>query len=120
MGPLAGKRVLVTRPREQAKSFADRLSALGAEPMLLANDAGSIGIECQPDFITLTSSSAAKSTLEGLEREKWLRETPLVCIGPVTAATVRDMGYEVAATAENFTTDGIIKALVSLATDEEE
>jgi len=71
-------------------------------------------LEERPDFITLTSSSAAKATLEGLNREQWLRETQLVCIGPVTAATVREMGYEVAATAPEYTTDGIIKALVTL------
>ena len=243
MGPLKGKRVLVTRPREQAKSFADRLRALGAEPILLPaieiapltnyfeldsallkladfdwvvltsvngvealrsrmaalgisseqlsarrlaaigpatadalaafcrrpdvvpdeyvaeaifkhlpnvagkkfllaradiarpdlaillKKAGAVVTEVaayrivtapaeqlakRPDFITLTSSSAARATLEGLQREKWLRHTPLVCIGPVTAATVREMGYDVAATAECYTTDGMIKALVSL------
>ena len=248
MGPLEGKRVLVTRPREQAQAFADKLSALGAEPVVLpaieiapltnsfALDSALLkldqfdwvvltsvnGVEAvrsrmlalgvsteqlaarrlaaigpataealagfcrkpdvvpdeyvaeaifkhlpdvkgkkfllaradiarpdlaillrnagaevtevaayriisaspealkeRPDFITLTSSSAARATLEGLEKENWLRETPLVCIGPVTAATVREMGYEVAATAEQYTTDGIIKALVSLVVDEE-
>lgn len=127
MGPLEGKKIFVTRPRHQAQAFADRLAALGAEPILLAevDEAAAVPAppdhpEAKPDFITLTSSSAAKAALEGLAKEEWLRETPLVCIGPVTAATVREMGYDVAATAEHYTTDGIIKALVSLASDEPE
>ena len=35
MSALRGKRVLVTRPKGQAGVFADKLSALGATPILL-------------------------------------------------------------------------------------
>jgi uroporphyrinogen-III synthase len=35
VNPLVGKRILVTRPRHQAEELCNRLSALGAEPILL-------------------------------------------------------------------------------------
>jgi len=115
---VAGKKFLLARADIARPDLAILLKKAGADVSEVAAyrivAASSDRLETQPDYITLTSSSAAKATLETLERQKWLRETPLVCIGPVTAATVREMGYDVAATAENYTTDGIIKALVSL------
>jgi uroporphyrinogen-III synthase len=119
-----GKKFLLAQADLARPDLATLLKNAGATVTAVAAyriiNAAPESLSGRPDFITLTSSSAAKATLEGLERETWLRDTPLVCIGPVTAATVRDMGYAVAATAENYTTDGIIKALVSLVTEEPE
>ena len=115
---VAGKKFLLARADIARPDLAILLRERGADVTEIAAYrivlAGRKELDERPDFITLTSSSAAKATLEGLDQEKWLRDTPLVCIGPVTAATVRDMGYDVAATAQDYTTDGIIKALVSL------
>jgi uroporphyrinogen III methyltransferase / synthase len=47
--PLFGKRIVVTRSREQAGAFVDRLSELGARPIL----APSIRIEALDDFAEL-------------------------------------------------------------------
>jgi len=72
------------------------------------------------DAITFTSSSTVRYTLDGLEqigiaREKGvtlLSQIVIVCIGPITAATARDEGLRVDAVAQQFTSDGLVAALV--------
>jgi uroporphyrinogen-III synthase len=67
-----------------------------------------------PDVLTFTSSSGVKNTFERLRtagRESWMSEAPIVCIGPVTADTVRDLGFEVAEMAEEFTIPGLVTAV---------
>jgi len=74
-----------------------------------------------PDYITLTSSSAAESTFEMLKEnghEDWMVNSHLVCIGPITSGTVRKMGFVVASEAIEYTVPGLIKALVDHATKE--
>ncbi len=70
----------------------------------------------RPDIIMLTSSSSVHGTRQALaqrNREHWMNESRLACIGPITAATVREMGYKVALTAKEFTIEGLVDALVS-------
>jgi uroporphyrinogen-III synthase len=72
------------------------------------------------DAITFTSSSTVRYTLDGLdqigiERQKavaLLNQIAIVCIGPITAATARDEGLRVDAVAQQFTSDGLVAALV--------
>lgn len=71
--------------------------------------------EDPPEYITLTSSSAARSTYEILKengRESWMSTAHLICIGPITSATVRSLGFEVAAEAGEYTVPGLIQALL--------
>jgi hypothetical protein len=68
-----------------------------------------------PDYITLTSSSAAKGTLEMLKEkghEDWMHKAKLICIGPITSATVIDLGYDVEGEAKDYTSEGLLQALV--------
>jgi len=71
--------------------------------------------EPRPDYITLTSSASALATLAKLREaghEEWLRKVPIACIGPITAKTVRDMGYKVAVGADEYTIPGLVEAIV--------
>jgi uroporphyrinogen-III synthase len=114
---------LLARADIARKDLAHALRARGAE--VVEVDAYRIvsarpkkGTIERPDYITVTSSSAVRGTLELLAQqglESWLREIPIVCIGPITEATVRELGYTPAATATEYTISGLIQALETLA-----
>ena len=66
------------------------------------------------DMATFTSSSTARNffaMLGGRARAR-LHATALACIGPITAATVRDFGHEAAVSADEYTVDGLTRAIV--------
>jgi uroporphyrinogen III methyltransferase/synthase len=71
------------------------------------------------DFVTLTSANVARSVLGTLDEVGRARahagELRLVTISPVTTAAVSELGYPVAAEARDYTTDGLLDALVELA-----
>lgn len=124
LGNVQGLRFLLARADIARPDLAELLKAGGAQVTEVAayriksaaqSDFSSMA---RPDFITLTSSSAAKSTLERLVsggKSDWLKESAIVCIGPITADTVRTMGYPVAATAAEYTTEGLVRKLEELA-----
>jgi uroporphyrinogen-III synthase len=71
-----------------------------------------------PDLLTFTSSSGVLSAHERLSERGllgWLETVPIVCIGPVTADTVRCLGYSVAMTASEHTIPGLVEAVVAWA-----
>lgn len=75
-----------------------------------------------PDYITFTSAASARAVADTLRRlglEFWLAESQLVCIGPITATAVEEMGCKVAAVAKSYTAEGLLKSLVELATRRE-
>ena len=96
--PLAGRSVLVTRPRERAGGLIDRLSALGARPVACPV------IEIQPlpwtgardaagyDIVIFTSPAAVEHGSDGMD----LRGTFEVAgVGPATTAALRERGFGV-------------------------
>src|SRR5688500_8365266 len=74
------------------------------------------------DAVTFTSSSTVRFTLDGIievgldkaHAIGLLNRAALVCIGPITAATARECGLRVSAVADKYTTDGLVKAIVTL------
>ncbi len=72
------------------------------------------------DFVTLTSANVARSVLRTLDEIGRARahagDLRLVTISPVTSAAVAGLGYPVAAEAREYTTVGLLQALVELAT----
>lgn len=120
LGDVAGRRFLLARADIARKDLARILTERGAvvdevaayrivkpvQPIALPDQA--------PDTIALTSSSAVRGTKEALEEkglERWMREAELACIGPITAQTVRELGYEVAVMADEYTIPGLVKAI---------
>jgi uroporphyrinogen-III synthase len=72
----------------------------------------------RPDAITFTSSSTARNFLEllgGGRNRKLLDGIVLASIGPVTSATLRELGLRADIEAKQFTIPGLVKALVKAA-----
>ena len=63
----------------------------------------------QIDWITVTSSSIARS-LVTLFGEK-LRQSKLASISPVTSNTLKELGYEPAVEATEYTMPGLVDAI---------
>jgi uroporphyrinogen III methyltransferase/synthase len=70
------------------------------------------------ELVTLTSPNIARAFLAGLDEICQARihsgETRLVSISPVTSAVIREKGFPVAAEASEYTSTGIIQALMDL------
>lgn len=65
-----------------------------------------------PDIITFTSSSTARNFVELLKGHPPLA-SKLASIGPVTSATLRELGLPVDIEAKQYTIPGLIQAIVS-------
>lgn len=66
------------------------------------------------NYVTFTSSSTVKNFVEiiGKENLDKLKNTKIISIGPITSNTIKDFGLNVYKEAEEYTIDGIIKALI--------
>jgi uroporphyrinogen III methyltransferase/synthase len=108
--PLFGRRVLVTRPREQAAELVEGLTALGAEaieaPMIRIvppeDPSALLRAAAQPaafDWIVFTSANAVDAFMRALldgERDVRALKGPRLCaIGTSTAARLRRYGIKV-------------------------
>ena len=119
-GEASGKRFLLVRASRGREVLAEQLAAAGAiveqvvaytssdldrpDPKIAAMlTAGRI------DWITVTSSSIARS-LVALFGEK-LRQSKLASISPVTSRTLKELGYEPAVEAAEYTMPGLVDAI---------
>jgi uroporphyrinogen III methyltransferase / synthase len=124
--PLFGRRVLVTRPRDQAVELVDRLTALGAEPILapmirilppddpapLLRAAEDPGIF---DWIVFTSANAVeafmKAVLDGHRDLRALKGPKLCTVGTGTADRLAEHGITVDVVPEEFRAEAVVAAL---------
>jgi len=115
-----GGRVLLPRAAGARDALPDRLRQRGAAvdvielyravapPGLRADLAAALsGV----DVVTFTSSSTVRHFIDAIGRELPSR-VRVACIGPITAATARDAGLPVAIIAEEYTTQGLVDALI--------
>jgi uroporphyrinogen-III synthase len=118
LGDVAGQRILLPRAAAGRREVADWLRERGAwvddiplyETLPAELDAAAQAeLARGVDAITFASSSAVRH-LHRLA-PALLQQTPLVCIGPITAATARQLGLEVAAVAEEYSGSGLVMAL---------
>ena len=99
-------RILITRPRTQATSFADKLLQLGAEVAFFPTieikpvddpsylDLALTQLECY-DWMVLTSTNAAKAVLDRMSVlgiKKHPQNLSIAAIGSKTAGTLKDGG----------------------------
>ena len=104
-------RVAVFRPDdERIENAADRLDALGAEPvpdpMLAVEPTGAAPAEGR--YVILTSKTGVELAAEaGWEPG----DATLVAIGPATAAAAREAGWTVGLVPEEYTSAGLVAAL---------
>ncbi len=109
-GPLAGKRVVVTRAREQASEFAEKLRALGAEPIefpliqivppadsYAALDDALVRIGSY-DWLCFASVPAVKAFCERLalsgKDARAFATAKIASVGPATAEALRAQGLQ--------------------------
>ncbi len=127
--PLFGKRILVTRPREQAPELVDRLTMLGAEsieapmirmappedpdPLLHAAAAPE-----EFDWIIFTSANAVDAFMTALldgERDVRALKGPRICTsGTATADKLASYGIKVDLIPHEFRGDAVVSALLAL------
>jgi len=119
IGDVAGKRILLPRADIARRALADGLRAMRAEvdevdayrtitatPSPQAVDLLKAGV----DVVTFTSSSTVRNFVR-LTAGLSYGNPVVACIGPVTAATARELGLRVDVTAREYTMDGLIDAL---------
>jgi uroporphyrinogen III methyltransferase/synthase len=117
-----GKRFLLARASRGREVLAERLTAAGAaveQIIVYASDdverpdakaaamlrAGAI------DWITVTSSAIARSLTRLFGDD--LRRAKLASISPITSGVLRELGHEPAAEAAEYTSAGLIAAIVA-------
>lgn len=109
------REILPEKLREQGASVdvvpvyqteAAEVSAEDADALRQALSAGKI------DFVTFTSSSTVRNLMKILGGAESLKHVQTACIGPVTAATAREVGLDPSIVAETYTIDGLVEALL--------
>lgn len=125
-GPLAGRKVVVTRTAEQAGGFVTILRAEGAEVIEFPTIetvppedyyALDSAIERLPrfDYIIFTSANALKYFLARLEKLgrplELLRQSLLVAVGPKTAQEMAANGLKPDIIPEEYKAEGVLAAL---------
>jgi len=121
-----GKRILLLRASRGREVLAKTLADAGAEVEQVvvyesrdtakpqAEIAASLAAG-QIDWVTVTSSAIARS-LVGLLGDD-LRQTKLAAISPLTAGVLEEAGYPAAVVAAEYTTEGLLRAIVADHTD---
>ncbi|MGE5406045.1 MAG: uroporphyrinogen-III synthase, partial [Candidatus Saccharibacteria bacterium] len=69
------------------------------------------------DVVTFTSSSTVTNFVQMLGpaiNDKLKNKAKIACIGPITAETARQTGFEVDLVAADYTIDGLVKALLEM------
>ncbi|MDA8407965.1 MAG: uroporphyrinogen-III C-methyltransferase [Deltaproteobacteria bacterium] len=121
---LFGKRIIVTRSREQSRKMAEKISANGGEPILFPTieiaaptDYGplddAISRASEFDWILFTSENGVKRFFKrffDLGRDiRELAGPKFGAIGPVTANAIASTGIKVEMLAKEFLAEGLLK-----------
>jgi len=124
--PLFGKRVLVTRPRDQAAELVDGLEAMGAEaieaPMIRIappDDYGPLDDACNKagtfDWIIFSSTNAVDSFIQRLlatpQDLRSLRSVKLCAVGPATTDRLAKYGLKVDLTPAEYRAESVLHAI---------
>jgi uroporphyrinogen-III synthase len=119
IGAVKGQHILLPRADIARPALAEGLHAMGArvdevtayrtirgQPPRIAFDALRAGV----DIVTFTSSSTVRNFVV-LTEDLDYGDPLIVCIGPVTASTARELGLRVDVVAKEYTIEGLLEAL---------
>ena len=120
---VSGRRILIPRAAEARELLPETWRAQGAEVIVapayqtLPDVTGAEEIRQQLsaniiDAITFASSSTVTNFVEAVGAESVPASVRLICIGPITAQTCRELLRQPDAVAETYTLDGLIAALL--------
>ncbi|MGD9147744.1 MAG: uroporphyrinogen-III synthase, partial [Anaerolineae bacterium] len=126
LGNVRGQRILLPRADIARPTLADLLRQGGATIVEVAAyrtlrprvDADELRrLLARVTVATFTSSSTVRNLATmaqdaGLELTRALAQATIACIGPITAATARELGLHVDVVAEAYTIDGLVEALL--------
>ena len=91
----------------------DRITAYRTTPSQGMADRAREAMESGIDAVTFTSSSTVRNLVDMLNGSKALLQSfPLICIGPTTAATAKELGLKVDLVAGDHTVEGLVSAVV--------
>ena len=120
--PLFGKRVVVTRAREQASELVQRLADLGAEtvemPVIEIHPAGDGGSAMRAaaerigdyDWVAFTSANAVERFCAALRDARAFGSARVAAIGPGTASALRRAGVIADLVPEQFVAEAVVDA----------
>jgi len=120
-GPLAGRRVVVTRAREQASALASLLAALGAEtiemPVVEMADAADGGSALRAavnelasfDWVVFTSANAAERVLQLVPDARSFGGARIAVVGSATAAALSRYRLVADLVPETFVGEGLVE-----------
>jgi uroporphyrinogen III methyltransferase/synthase len=122
---LNGKKILIPRAKEARPILPLELTRMGAVVdevtaycTRAVPDNGNLLLkrlkEKTIDLITFTSSSTVKNLHTLLPSEDFknlMQDVTIACIGPITADTARNMGFDIHIIAESFTIPGLCEAI---------
>ena len=126
--PLFGRRVLVTRPRDQALELVGRLTLLGADaieaPLIRIEPPGDLGplqeaaaASDRFDWIVFTSTNAVdafmKALLEGEGDVRTMKGPRLCAVGPGTAERLVRYGIKVDLLPGEFRSEALVAAIAA-------
>jgi uroporphyrinogen III methyltransferase / synthase len=125
--PLFGKRIVVTRAREQASELSDRLRALGADAVELPVISLESPADPEPldraienlagyDWLIFTSVNGVRFFLDRLDHSRHdLRalKARICAIGPATGKAIEDLHLKVDLMPEEYVAESLIKAFSS-------
>lgn len=110
---LAGKKVLLPRALQAREILPEQLRERGAQvdvvsayETVAAPDAAPV-----PDHVDLAVFTSSSTAEHFLARGKLPAGCKVACIGPITAATLRERGVQVDIEAKEHTMDGVVAAI---------
>jgi uroporphyrinogen III methyltransferase/synthase len=117
----AGQRVLLVRASRGREVLAERLQAVGVPvEQVVVYESRDVAApdpaitqrlrDGEIGWVTVTSSAIARSLAALFGRD--LRRTKLASISPVTSTTLRELGFEPAAEASEYTMEGLVEAIL--------
>ena len=114
--PLFGRRVVVTRAREQASELRRRLEGLGADvielPTITIEPLADVGLAARVhagvDWIVCSSTNAVQALAAELHDARDLGRTKVAAIGPGTAAALEDFGVRPDLLPERNVAEGLV------------
>ena len=124
--PLFGKRVVVTRPREQAADFVERLESMGADaieaPMIrivAPDDYAPLDAACarvsEFDWVVFSSANAVDAFMErllaGPQDLRALKGVKLCAVGPTSAERLAHYRLKIDLVPTEYRAEGIVRAL---------
>lgn len=124
LGPVTGQRFLLARADIARKTLAEGLVERGAQvDEIAAYRTVPIQNGSTPpaaDVVTFTSSSTVRgyvNCLGGRSPAAALKDSQVICIGPITATTAQELQVPVSATAEEYTIKGLLATLTEVNDD---